>query len=283
VSLRDRFSFAREVWREFGKDNGFLLAAAVSFYAFLSLFPLLLLAAGVLGYALGSPEHAAAVLMRFVGKLVVGPRAQAIVREVIQGRSAAAGIGLVVLLWSATSAIVVLEQAVNLAWDASRRRGYVKRRAMALLTLAVVGVLAALSFGATALIHAAGASDAAILSSVSGATRLLTYCVPALASVALFTMIYKLLPYERVAWRAALVGGVFAGLMWEAAKHVFTFYVIHWSGYNRVYGSLASVILLMLWIDYSAIIAILGAELASVWSERRRSTAASSCGKRTTT
>jgi membrane protein len=271
VRLRDRFALAREVWQGFGRDNGFLLAAAVSFYAFLSLFPALLLAAGMLGYALGSPEHAAAVLMRFVGKLVVGPQAQAIIREVIHGRNAAAGIGLVVLLWSATSAIVALEQAVNLAWNTTSRRGFAKRRAVALLTLAVVGVLAALSFGAATLIHAAGAQHSVILAPITGMTRLLIYCVSALGSVALFTMIYKLLPYERVAWRAALVGGVFAGLMWEAAKHVFAFYVVRWPVYSRVYGSLASVMVLMLWIYYSAIIAILGAELASVWSGRRAS------------
>lgn len=266
MSLKDRFAFPLEVWLKFNKDNGFLLSAAVSFYAFFSLFPLLLLTVGVLGYVMGSPEHAEAILTRSVGKLIVGTQAQSIIHEIIHGRDAATGIGLVILLWSGTSAIVVLEQAMNLAWSTPTMRAYVKRRAMALLALLVIAVLGVLSFGISALIHAAGSWNVPLLSSLKGVTRLFTYVIPVLASVGLFVMIYKLLPNTRVSWKTALVGGVFAGALWEIAKYVFTFYIVLWPGHNRVYGSLVSVILLMLWLDYSAIIAILGAEFASLWS-----------------
>ena len=260
----------KEVWREFCKDNGFLLAAAVSFYAFLSLFPLLLVAVGVLGYVLRSPAHAEAFLTHSLGGLIVGPTTMSIIGDVIHGRSAATGIGFVLLLWSGTSAAVVLDQAINLAWKTEGMRGYVKRRAIALLTLAVTGVLMSISFGITALIHSVRASSPEFLYRLTHVWGLLGYAIAAMASVALFTMIYKLLPRARVTWRTALVGGLFAGLLWEIAKHAFTFYVLHWAGYNKVYGSLGSVILLMIWINYSAIIAIGGAKFASVWSERRR-------------
>jgi membrane protein len=272
MSLRDRFALPREVWRKFAGDNGFLLAAAVSFYGFLSLFPLLLLAVGILGYFLGSPQHAEAILTRSVGKLIVGAQALSIIREIVHGRNAATGIGLVILLWSGTSAIVVLEQAMNLAWATTTRRAYIKRRAMALLTLLVIAVLGVLSFGISALISIAASTSAPYLSWLSEITPALKYPIPALASIGLFTMIYKLLPNTRVSWKTALVGGVFAGVMWEVAKHVFAFYIVHWPGHNRVYGSLASVILLMLWLDYSAVIAILGAEFASLWSRKHEGT-----------
>lgn len=270
VSLRVRLSFAGEVWRGFVKDNGLLLAAAVSFYTFLSIFPLLLVAVGGLAYALRSPGHAEAVLTHFLGRAVVGPQISSIIGDVIHGRSAATGIGLLLLLWSGTSAVVALEQAINIAWKTEGMRGFVKRRAIALLTLVVVGVLLSLSFGVTALLHSARASSPEFLSQLTPVWGLLGHMAAAAASVALFMTIYKLLPYARVTWGTALVGGLFAGLLWEIAKHAFTFYVLHWAGYNKVYGSLGSVILLIVWINYSAIITILGAEFASVWSERRR-------------
>lgn len=267
--LDDRLVLARQVWRKFAADNGALLAAAVSFYSFFSLFPLLLLAVGVVGYAFGSPQHAEAILNRLTGKFVVGAQAQSIIHEIVHGRYAATGVGLVMLLWSGTSAMVVLEQAMNLAWSTSARRTYLARRGIALLTLLVIAVLGLVSFGAAALIRAASSTNAPYMAWMRGITPALTYPIPALASIGLFVTIYKLLPNTRVSWRTALVGGVFAGVMWETAKHVFAFYIVHWPGHNRVYGSLASVILLMLWLDYSAVIAILGAEFASLWSRRR--------------
>jgi membrane protein len=268
VTLRDRFSFLREVWREFSRHNGLLLAAAVSFYAFLSLFPLLLVVVGVLGYVLRSPVHAEALLTHTLGGLVVGPQVMSMVQDVIHGRNAAAGIGLLLLLWSGMAAAVVLEQAMNVAWNSTERRGYMKGRAVALLALVVVGVLMSLSFGVTALLQSVRASSPEYLYRLTRVWGLLGHLIAATASVALFATMYKLLPYARVTWRTALVGGLFAGALWEAAKQIFTFYVVHWAAYSRVYGSLASVILLMVWINYSAVIAILGAEFASHWSAK---------------
>lgn len=268
MQLGNRLELPREVWRKFSRDNGSLLAAAVSFYSFFSLFPLLLLAVGVVGYVMGSPEHAEAILNRAVGKFIAGAQAQSIVHEIIHGRYAATGVGLVMLLWSGMSAMVVLEQAMNLAWSTTARRTYLARRGVALLTLLVIAVLGVLSFGISALIRAAASSSSPYLSWLRETTPILKYPVPALASIGLFVVIYKLLPNTRVRWKTALVGGVFAGVMWELAKYVFTFYIVHWPGHNKVYGSLASVILLMLWLEYSAVIAILGAEFASLWSRK---------------
>jgi len=269
----NELSFVRQVWQRFSKDNGFLLAAAVSFYGFLSLFPLLLLAVGVLGYFIGSPEHAAAILGRSLGKFIVGPNPQAMLASIIHGKNTATGIGLVVLLWSSTSAIVVLEKAMNLAWATTVKRGFVKQRLIAVLTLVVIAVLAAVSFGISVLIRIASETSTPYLSWLREITPALKYPLPVLASIGLFVTIYKLLPHTRVSWRTALVGGALAGILWELAKHVFAFYIVHFPRNNEVYGSLASVILLMLWLDYSAIIAILGAEFAALWSQGREGTA----------
>lgn len=269
MTFRNRLSLVKEVWQAFNQDNGFLLAAAVSFYTFLSLFPLLLLVVGVLGFVLGSPEHAEALITRTIGSYVVGPETMAIIGETIHGRDAATGIGLIVLLWSGTSALVVLEQAMNLAWDTRERRGFAKRRLVALVTLLVGSILLAISLGTTTLLHAIGASHSEFAANLGPVWRWLAYPVPAVASVALFMIMYKFLPNAPVSWRTALVGGVLSGVLWEIAKHAFAFYVVRWADYSRVYGSLGGVILMMIWIDYSATITILGAEFASVWSRRR--------------
>jgi len=266
--IRYRLSLLREVWLKLNKDNGALLAAAVSFYGFLSLFPLLLLAVGILGFVLKSPAHAEAILTPTISHYIVGPQLSGIMAEIIHGRSAATGVGFLLLVWSGMSAVVVLEQAVNLAWEAPQRRTFIGQRLVALVTLVVAGVLLLVSFGTTTALHAARTASPEFLAKLSFAWTLLGYCIAAFFSIVPFVLLYKLLPNARVRWSTALAAGIFTGVLWELAKQIFTYFVLHWAGYNRIYGSLSSVILLMIWIYYSSIITILGAEFGVVWSGR---------------
>ena len=268
MTILNRLELPKEVWREFVKDDGMILSAAVSFYEFLSLFPLLLVSVGVLGYVLKSPERAERILTHSLGHFLIGSQASAIVREIVHGSNAAAGIGIVLLLWSGMSAVVVLEQAINKAWNAGQQRGFLKRRVIAIVTLICAGVLVLASLGLTALIRVLRTSSPEALSDLALVWRLVGYVVPAMLSIGLFVLLYKLLPNTRVSWRTALVAGVFSGVLWEIAKQAFTFYALNFAHFSRVYGSLASVILLMVWIYYSSIITILGAELGAVWQNR---------------
>lgn len=266
--IRHGLSMLKDVLKDFRKDNGTLLAAAVSFYGFLSLFPLLLIAVGVLGFVLRSTAHAEAILTPTISHYIVGTQASAIMAGIVHGRSAATGMGFLLLVWSGMSAIVVLEQAVNLAWDAPQRRTFIGQRLVALVTLVVAGALLLVSFGTTTALHAARTASPEFLAKLSFAWTLLGYLIATFFSMVPFVLLYKLLPNARVKWGTALAAGVFTGVLWEVAKQAFTYYVLHWASYNRVYGSLGSVILLMIWIYYSSIITILGAEFGAAWSAR---------------
>lgn len=269
MSIGERLSLLKEVYREFSKDNGSMLAAAISFYEFLAFFPLLLVGVGVLGFVLRSPENAKAVLTRSISHFVVGPQAQGILTDVVNGRTAATGIGFVLLVWSAMSAVVVLEKALNLAWEVGEQRGFIQTRVIALLVLVLSAVLLLLSFGATTALHAVRSSSPMALANFGLGWKLLGYAIPLFLSIAPFVMLYKLLPNTHVSWSTALLAGSLTGILWEAAKQGFSYYAVHYASYNKVYGSLGSVILLMVWIYYSSIITVLGAEFGAVWSARR--------------
>lgn len=269
MRFRDSVIFMREVWQNFAGRNGLLLSAAVSFYTFLSLFPLSLVAVGILGYILRSPKHAEELITHFAGKVVIGSVAMELVTSVLRGRDAATGIGLALSLWSGVVAALTMEQAINLVWNAPLRRNYLKRRGLAFLILMLVGLLISVSFGITALLQTLRRVSPVFISSTPMFWQLLGHIVAAAASVSLFTLIYKIMPNVQVRWRNALAGGAFAGLMWEAAKQIFTVYVVHFASYSRVYGPLAGVILLLVWINYSSVIAVLGAGFASHWGAVR--------------
>lgn len=254
------------------EDNGILIAGAVSFFAFLSIFPLLLTATGILGMMLGSPEEAEKLILSVTKLYTVGDQARELITQVVRGKNIAAGIGMVLLLWSGTTVMVMLEQAMNLAWGIRERRSFLRSRAVGFVLFAATSILMLIATGLTTVANYVTTRGAHVIPGWSGLMAFNSYFVPFLAIVATFTLIYKILPFTYVDWKVAIIGGVFAGILWEIALQVFAFYVVNFARYNQVYGSLGAVIILLVWLNYSAIIIILGAELASIIQSRREAT-----------
>ena len=269
------------VWSDYVADNGNLSAAAVSFFVFLSLIPLLLLAIAIGGFVLGSPGRAEHIVLEAINSVAPGlasgwglDSVRAAVDEIVAGRGVATGLGLVTLLWIGTTVMASLEQAINVAWRLGQR-GFVRRRLLALVVLLAAYALLVVSFVLTASLSAARSMDIRVFgvlpSSWPWIWTLAAYIIPLALSVGTFTLVYKVLPNTRVEWRVAFAGGVFAGMAWELAKHLFSLYVSNYAYYSAIYGSLAGIILLLVWIYFSSIVAILGAEVASVYAGRRSS------------
>lgn len=273
------YNFVKKVWRDYCDDNGNLVAAAVSHYVFLSLVPLLLLGIAIVGYILGSPERAEKIVLSSIQQGAPEFAGQAgldavrdVVTGVVKGRGLATGLGLLVLLWTGSNVIVIIEQAINVAWRLDQRKFW-RKRLIALFGLLAVYILFCLSFALTAAMGAIRTMDIRVFgiepSQWPWIWRLVGYLAPAALSVLTFTLLYKFLPNTSVPWNVALVGGSFAGIMWEILKHVFNFYVTHFAHYSAIYGSLAGLVLLLIWIYFSAMLTILGAEMASLYAGRR--------------
>ncbi len=263
------FDVAKETHRKFVEDNGKLVAGAVSFFAFLSIFPLLLTATGVLGMFIGSKVEAEQLVLSVTKQYVVGVQARELVTQIIRGKNVATGIGLVLLFWSGTTVMVILEQAMNLAWGVRERRGFLRSRAVGFLLFAAVSTLMLLATSLTTIANYIAIRGAQVIPGWSGLMTLSSYLIPLFVIATTYTLVYKILPFANVKWKAAIIGGVFAGVLWEIALQIFTFYVVNFARYNQIYGSLGTVIILLVWINYSAIIVVLGAELASVIQRRQ--------------
>lgn len=276
--ISQAFEFAAAVFREYGADRGSLVAAAVSFYVFLSLVPILLLAVAAFAFVTGSPERAQeVVLAKLQGAVTIGGESVQVVRgavtEVVSARGVATGVSLLALLWTGTSTVTILEEAMNVAWNVRERRPFLTRRLVAVAMFVVIGALLAISVALSALVAAVRGADIEVLG-VSPADipliwPFIGFALPLLVSIGAFSAIYKILPFTRVPLGTALLGGVFAGVLWEAAKWLFGYYVSTFADYSKVYGSLGGIILLTVWINYTAVITVLGAEVISVKEGRR--------------
>lgn len=243
-----------------------LLAAGVAFFSFLSLFPAIIAAVLTWGLvanpatmrdqannvATALPSAARSLLMQQINSLIAKPQQSL-------------GIGLVIslglALWSASGGIGNLISAVNLTYDEEETRGFIKRKALALgLTLAmIVGGLLALGLVAVA----PAVFDALGL---PGWTRLLLEVGRWLLLLALvaagLAVIYRVAPdRDDPQFKWVSTGALVATVIWLIASLAFSLYVDNFSSYGKTYGSLAAVVILLLWLWISFYVILLGAEI----------------------
>jgi membrane protein len=276
--LQPAISFFKELWQEFIKDNSSLMAAAVSFYIFLSLAPLLLLAAAALSYALGSEEQAYTTVIDYLHGYSpqLARQTADTIREVltgfIEGRGAATGFGVVALVWSGSQAFVILSKVMNIAWG-SQPRSFIWARVLAIGLMFAVGILLLISFGISTAANAVLTYDITLfghdITALFGqAWRVAAYLLPLIVTIATFTLLYKVMPTAKVPLSSALTAAIVAGLLWESAKQLFSWYVANIVNFNAVYGPLAGIVLLLVWIYYSAVVIILGAQISAIHYSR---------------
>jgi len=266
IPARGWWQVTKRAWAEAKTDQVPLLAAGVAFFGFVSLFPAMI--AAVMTYGLVAdprqirdqvsnvtdtmPKDARSLIMGQIDTITSTPQ---------QSLGVGLVIALVLALWSASGGVGYLISAVNLAYDEEETRGFVRRKGLALgLTLgsivfALIGI--ALVAVAPAVFDALGLSTAGrVIAEVLRWALLLIVVMVALAFV------FRVAP-DRDAPKFAWVstGAVVATVIWLVASLAFSLYVDNFGSYSKTYGSLAAVVVLLLWLWITCYIVLLGAEI----------------------
>lgn len=259
-----RFTLLRRAWKTSSRMQLPLIAAGVAFYAFLAIIPTLI--AAVLVYGLVSdPEDVTQQIEEYATALP--DSAQELLTEQMTNLAGtgqqALGIGLVialaVALWSASTGTANLIKAINLAYDGADDRGFIKTRALALLfTLGAIIFFIVIVALVAALPAVLGTFDlpqwARWLVEAGRWLVLILLVITALA------VLYRWAPErEGVRFRWISFGAIVATLLWVAASIGFAIYVDNFGNYAETYGSLAGVVVLLLWLWLGAFAALFGA------------------------
>ena len=266
----------RHIWRRFSTDNGMTLAGALSFYFLMSVLPLSLLALSILGFILGS-ERAALSAVTSLGKIgKILPRGaldiESILASLIQGKGVIGGLGIVMLLWFSAGVFFTLEVSINKIFRSGKKRGFFHRTAVVYFFMLVAGGLLFMSIAITVL--AAVVSDLSVsLLGINPAEipllwNLVFSLVPPALIMLLFVIIYKVGPTNKVRWKAAFRAGFWGALLWEISRRIFGWYLSNLALYNKLYGTLGTLVGLLIWIFYTANILLLGAEIAAISNKR---------------
>lgn len=262
---------ARRVWAAAQKDNLGLLAAGVAFYAMLAIFPIIIALVTIYGLV-ADPSHVAGQLEP-VAKVLPGEAANLLTDQLSAVAGASGGsltlglvISLLAALWAASGGVSALITGINAIHDQEEERGFVKLKALSLgltfggLLVAIAAMLLVAAFPAVVTRLHWGAAGRV------GAEVLRWLVLAALIGVAL-SVFYWVGPSHRSRWRWLSAGAVTALIIWVLGSMAFSFYVSNFGSYNKTYGTLAAVVILMLWLYLSAYIILLGAEVNAVLAQ----------------
>lgn len=258
--------------QEFGDDRCTQMAAAISYYALFSLFPLLIFMVSIFGIFLQSSSLQEELINHVLDFIpLTSDEGRNEVRDAI---GAIAGIsiplsvvGLLGLAWSASAMFGAIRTSLNVAWDLEAPRHFFKQKLLDLAMVAGVGVFFLLSIGTTTLLRTTQEVSSDILGPLSSNTaffwRAIPHLLPAMFSFGAFIVLYRLVPNAPIKTRDVWVGALIAAIFFEILKNGFSFYIANFGRYDVVYGSLGAVVALLFWMYLSAVILLLGAEVAS--------------------
>lgn len=254
--------------KELGDDDASHMAAGVAYYALFSLFPLLLGAIAIIGLAADS-DTVRREILAWAGENFPGT-GEFISDNVVTSVGASGSLGaisIVGLVWSGSAVFGAINRAVNRAWDVQHDRPFIKGKALQLGMALGVGILFALAVTAASLAQTAeryAHVDMPILGQADETGGLVLFRILSFVfNLAIFLTLYKVLPNTRTHWRYIWPGALVAALLFEGGKFLFVLYLDNFATFSAVYGSIGSVIALLLWAYVSSFILVLGAELSS--------------------
>lgn len=262
--------FVTELIRRIGEDEVMQAGATLAYYLFLSLFPFLIFLLSVLSFTpllQGNLMNDMMNIMPDSAAEIVGP----ILEDLVNSRSGAVlSLSLVLALWSGSNAMMQAINLMNKAFDVNDSRSFVVKRALAivftlLLAVMIVAVMIGPIFGEAILgLVFRFIGEQPIIATAWGWIKQL---IPLAILILGFMLIYRYAPgftkENRIPFKAAASGGVFAAAGWLLASLGFSFYVNNFSNYSNTYGSLGGVIVLLLWLYLSSVIFLLGAQIAA--------------------
>jgi len=256
----------------FADHEGFMSAAAIAYYAFLSLFPFSILLLAVERRLL-QPTEAMTQYHSFLNHYLPG------VTQFLQIKYAPLEgqltllrvVALLVLIWSGSGIFAVTGRLLDRAWHIKQKgRLWIRRRLLALPIAIMALILIAISLLLSTTWSLLNRLE--FLDGIGWFMQIISLAIILVLNTLFFSLIYWSLPSAQLRWREMLPGALLASVLWEVAKALFTVYLSHLSLFNVIYGSVAAIAAFLIWAYLSGCIVLFCGELNAEYTRRRRVT-----------
>ncbi|HLA54413.1 MAG TPA: YihY/virulence factor BrkB family protein [Flavitalea sp.] len=262
-------------FKSFSEDKGLKLSAALAYYTVFAMGPLLLLLISVVGFIYGKDATEGKVFNELNGLL--GNSAAAQIQEIIKNielsgqTNFALVISIVTLIIGATSVFIEIQDSINMVWKLKTKpkRGWVqflKNRLISSSLIISLGFLLVVSLIVNGVIEAAVSLLSKRFSEMTqylmiGVNYLFTFIV----IMTLFAIIFKFLPDAKIRWKHVRSGAIFTAILFMIGRYLIGLYITK-TGTESTYGAAGSIVIILVWIYYSAVILYLGAEFTQVYT-----------------
>ena len=277
MKASEHFSVLKQAATEWIDDNAPTLGAALAYYTVFSLAPLLIISIGIAGLIFGQEAAQGQIFEQM--RSLVGDQGGKAVEEMVQNANSekdqswmATMIGGITLIFGASTVFGQLQASLNAIWGVQAKpgrgfMGIVRDRVLSFGFILVVGFLLLVSLALSAIVAACSRSMAETLPGGEAFGHVLNFFLPLVVITLLFAMMFKYLPDVKIPWRDVWMGAFITALLFALGKLGLGLYLGK-SGVASSFGAAGSLILLLVWVYYSAQIVFFGAELTQVYADR---------------
>ncbi|MBD2102916.1 YihY/virulence factor BrkB family protein [Leptolyngbya sp. FACHB-261] len=276
MNAKAAIDLIKETITEWNEDKASRLAAALAYYTVFSLAPLLIIAIAVAGFVFG--EEAARGQLDDQIQHLVGAEGADAIQAMIQGASKPSSgriatiIGIVTLLFGASGVFGQLQEALNTIWEVAPKPGrgivgFIKDRFLSFSMVLGTGFLLLVSLVLSAILSGISAYLGGLLPGFDILWQVVNFAISFGVTSLLFALIYKVLPDANVAWGDVTIGAIATSLLFTIGRTLIGIYLGS-SGVGSTYGAAGSLVIVLLWVYYSAQILFLGAEFTQVYARK---------------
>lgn len=276
--LDNPWYFFKKVLAGFRANQGMLLAGAIAYYTLLSIVPMFVLILAVLSQI--QAQHELLSIIRQYLVLIAPGQADAITSQVqifIQNWRFVGILGIFILIFFSSFAFTALENAISVIFF---HRVAIKRRHFLVSAIIPYCYIILIALGmlivsiVSGSLHSVENQSLIIFGhawSVSQADKVLIYILGILGEVLLLTSLYLVMPVGQLSLRHAIIGGITATVLWETTRHILVWYFTTLSFVNVIYGTFATVIIILISLEAGAIILLLGAQVIAEYERINQS------------
>ena len=276
IKLKALVVLVKDAAGEWLEDKAPRLGAALAYYSVFSIGPLIVLTIGVASLIFGAEAAQGEIVDELKGT-VGEPVARSLEQMLAQGHQTGWGagatiVGIVTLLFGASGVFGQLQDALNTVWKVAPRpgrgiRGMIRDRFLSLTMVLGTGFLLLVSLMLTAALAALSHSLSRAMPAVPVLWMVLEQVIAIGVISLLFAMIYRFLPDARIAWRDVGIGAVMTAVLFTLGKFLLGWYLGR-EGVASAFGAAGSLVVVLLWVYYSSLILLFGAEVTRVYAEK---------------
>jgi membrane protein len=275
-AFKTGFDVLKQTVKDWADDKAPRLGAALAYYTVFSIAPLLIIVIAIAGLKFGHDAAQGQIVAQIGG--LVGEQGAKAISEMLEAANKpkegmlASVLAVITLLFGATGVFIQLQDALNTVWEVKPKpgrgiMGFLRQRLLSLAMVFGIGFLLLVSLVLSAGLAAAGKWFEGAMPGGEEIWHIVNFIVSFVVIAAVFTLMFKYLPDVKVAWKDVWLGGVLTAFLFTVGKYALGMYLGR-SSVSSAYGAVGSLVIILLWVYYSAQILFLGAEFTQVYANR---------------